>query len=198
MVSLLNRLLASQTIFLVDLDQYRCGCGSLLKKSSLRKHIKTNKHIKYENDEDEELIDYHAEVVHQPPLEDCNICYEGKEDFATCTQCHQKICLDCHGKVNKCPFCRLEWPITKEDFVNTIRILMEDFQQWRFAGIVDNQIRVLDQIYSYVAKHKNILEMAEMTRFRETIRRKLIGHAITRDYDMALQYYNVIFDGPMY
>jgi hypothetical protein len=36
----------------------------------------------------------------------CNICYTDRDKFKQCLQCKNSICLDCVGRVIKCPFCR--------------------------------------------------------------------------------------------
>jgi hypothetical protein len=81
--------------------RYQCICGSVLLRSSIRSHVLSKTHLAavaaQENTENNEpIIVYHH----------CDICFEDKDIFKTCSTCKHDICIDCSKRVNKCPFCR--------------------------------------------------------------------------------------------
>ena len=75
--------------------RYQCGCGSEMNFTSLRRHLKSKKHLQWEEKEDNR---------------ECGVCYELKIDNSAidCKECHNKLCPDCFGRLRrkKCPFCR--------------------------------------------------------------------------------------------
>ncbi|MDC3332912.1 hypothetical protein OAV62_01590 [bacterium] len=85
--------------FTVVMGRYHCGCGSSLKRSSLRMHLKTRKHKKF-------LTGAKSNV-----LKECTICCEDKNVFWKCTTCINDHCTDCHDAITnfKCPYCRTSW-----------------------------------------------------------------------------------------
>jgi len=84
--------LLKEEIFIKHGKFYMCECGSVIKKSSIYAHIKTQKHIKWLKSEAESTT--------------CNICYDPKIDFFSCPVCEKEHCTDCYKKVKRCPFCR--------------------------------------------------------------------------------------------
>jgi len=85
-----------------DSTRYSCACGSTrLLKNSLRNHSKSKRHLRYLE-----------EVPEQSPILTCNICYsDDRAEFFQCPTCSNKHCTDCHGHMNRCPFCRASWQV---------------------------------------------------------------------------------------
>lgn len=46
---------------------------------------------------------------HQSPHE-CNVCQETNEVMIKCDRCVYYLCSDCMSRVDKCPYCRLQYP----------------------------------------------------------------------------------------
>lgn len=85
----------------VGCGKYRCMCGSVVKRNSIRGHFKTKKHRMYtppNNDPD--------------LMKDCDICYEKRGTFIVCDVCYQGHCVTCNISIHEsqdyptCPFCR--------------------------------------------------------------------------------------------
>lgn len=114
---------------------FSCGCGSQLKRNSIRSHLKSKKHtlfytnISYEIvaeiiEIDDVIIDIQSpraekiEEITMPHIigMECGICCEKKIKFIYCNnQCANPTCTDCFCKlredvVKQCPFCRAEFP----------------------------------------------------------------------------------------
>lgn len=76
-----------------EIDKYflQCKCSiRVFKKTSLRSHLKSKKHLNFFN------------------IKECVICYEHPDYFWSCSSCKNEHCIDCHDKIRngKCPFCR--------------------------------------------------------------------------------------------
>lgn len=41
-------------------------------------------------------------------MQECDICYEPKQQFQKCPKCYNLVCIDCIRQVTKCPFCRIQ------------------------------------------------------------------------------------------
>jgi hypothetical protein len=78
--------------------KYECKCGSTIKPSSLRQHLKTKKHQSYIAS----LLNTRVEE------KECDICYEIKSQHFKCSVCNNTHCLTCHNNLltPNCPFCR--------------------------------------------------------------------------------------------
>ena len=110
--------------------QYTCKCGKIIRKASVRAHVKTRYHMS-------RCDNAHA-------LQQCDICYLDKVQFYTCHECRNKHCSDCHPRMTKCPFCRKIFPQ-----VSTPRVSEHDdefdfdadFDAWQgFINPVENYI----------------------------------------------------------
>jgi hypothetical protein len=93
-------------------NPYTCGCGSSFAhytESSKRRHLKTKKHVLWEEREREREDTEISERGNDTHIEECPICYEEKiEQTISCGQCHNEICVTCYNglRMLKCPFCR--------------------------------------------------------------------------------------------
>lgn len=88
-----------------DDGRVRCECGSVVLSASLRGHLKSKKHTKFQHSK------VNAEHEHEDEHEDeheCGICCEVRSSFFKCSTCRNDHCMDCHKSIrnNKCPFCR--------------------------------------------------------------------------------------------
>ncbi len=109
--------LLDEGVFVVSGNgRFVCVCGSEIARSSVRKHLKTKKHLEWPFDEDDEFGEDDP-VKNSPPLEEkeekkveeCGICMMdvGIENFHKCRQCVNKHCNECHPRLQgKCPYCR--------------------------------------------------------------------------------------------
>lgn len=51
---------------------------------------------------------------------ECAICNHKEVLFNPCTRCNNKWCLKCDDKIQKCPFCRLEFPVKNIRIVHNL------------------------------------------------------------------------------
>lgn len=53
---------------------------------------------------------------------ECTICYDNdpNDPLVTCSRCKHGICRICMWKIDKCPWCRLQWPLITEENTNNI------------------------------------------------------------------------------
>jgi hypothetical protein len=92
---------------------YQCVCGSIFKRTNVRSHQDSKRHLKYMQDCPTQPPSLNLEGVET--LE-CAICYTDQPDesFFECTCCHQKHCGLCHSLIResnpRCPFCRTTFP----------------------------------------------------------------------------------------
>jgi hypothetical protein len=72
-----------------------CPCGSVVKKTNLKRHLISKKHKKFEEKEVEQK-------------DECGICFTDQSEFFTCSICKNKHCLSCHEQLINpfCPYCR--------------------------------------------------------------------------------------------
>ena len=104
----INQLIDNNELTAIVGGKYECFCGSKLKKTSLRAHMKTKKHLAKVNGRD------------------CDICLESRTNFEKCSQCVHEICTSCHSKITKCPFCRKEYEADVDTFIKDIQRLIHD------------------------------------------------------------------------
>ena len=85
----------------------------------IEKELKSNE-VLYEmfNNEKEKLLKIHKEADDSDLRIKCNICYNKKDNFISCSHCDKLLCLECYdniiNKINnniidnfvKCPYCR--------------------------------------------------------------------------------------------
>lgn len=79
----------------------KCECGSTIQQRSLRSHLKTKKHKNY--------LEKQLDIQ-----EECTICMsEERIEKYKCKTCKNKHCMNCHKKINRCPYCRADFPVNK-------------------------------------------------------------------------------------
>lgn len=66
-------------------------CDKTIQRSSKSAHLKSKAHQK---------------KAGNTPNKECDLCCTASFDFKHCTQCVNSWCVDCHKKIDKCPFCR--------------------------------------------------------------------------------------------
>lgn len=94
--------------------EYNCACGSVsIQRHYLRKHLATKKHLKWINGPAALPTPPQVEGVVEEEKDDCSICYELRDSFYTCSTCRNKHCMDCHPKMNTCPFCRTRFRVQR-------------------------------------------------------------------------------------
>ena len=115
-------------------DKYQCVCGSVVKRTSRRTHLKSKRHNNRQ----------HFLAIDQ----ECSICMEDKKLFYKCNNCSNTHCKDCFKnlQIKKCPFCRQQ--IVNKDESNQQR--RRDEQQRRRAerrqqrdDYVNREVRVV-------------------------------------------------------
>ena len=98
--TLIDTLICDDVLFDIthNSSRFLCSCGSRINRYSIRRHIKTHRHLSW--------LKKIEEKVSQKRF--CYICYFDKDRFYTCTMCKNDLCMDCYNNplVKKCPFCR--------------------------------------------------------------------------------------------
>jgi len=92
--SVLEQLLNDRVLVQIDGIRYKCGCGSIIRKSSIYGHIRSKFHIRW------------TKSVESVVEATCDICYDNRINFFTCPVCRNKHCTECHTRIDKCPYCR--------------------------------------------------------------------------------------------
>jgi hypothetical protein len=64
------------------------ACDKTIQRSSKSAHLKTKNHQK------------------KTTNKECDLCCHSSIEFKHCTQCVNSWCVDCHQKIDQCPFCR--------------------------------------------------------------------------------------------
>jgi hypothetical protein len=91
-------------------SKYKCHCGSSLKRTSVRKHLNTKKHKKYE--------DGLLKIL-------CLICEKECEQQHSCVRCLNYCCQDCNQD-NECIFCGHADDIVDNSVSHECNICMEN------------------------------------------------------------------------
>ena len=73
-------------------------CDKTIQHSSKSAHLKSKTHQK---------------KAGNTPTKECDLCCTTSFDFKHCSQCVHSWCVDCHKKMDKCPFCRKSFPDTR-------------------------------------------------------------------------------------
>lgn len=112
--------------------RYTCGCGTEMNFSSLRRHLKSQKHRAWE-------------AIRDIDDEECGVCYEMTIDHNSeeCDQCRHKLCQSCYQRLRqkKCPFCRKYYNDTPENFRPRIQVY--------FGNGLDDTPMVMDNDGNY-------------------------------------------------
>jgi len=62
-------------------------------------------------------------IQNQKMMKECWICNHRENIFLNCNQCNKDWCISCDDKIQKCPFCRLNFPLKKTRVLeNLIRV----------------------------------------------------------------------------
>lgn len=154
----IETLLDSGVFIELPSNKYACICGSRISRSSVRNHTRTNKHVSFmrhrEVNQVEEVVEEKIEEQDKQKGDDCDICYQNKNNWFSCKRCTNSICMDCRNQVTKCPFCRLYIGKVKKisSKVNT------DFSRLyqRFINDITNH-DLIDQILRYI-EHYHLLD----------------------------------------
>ena len=114
---------------IVDNKHHKCPCGSVVKKTSLKKHLTSKKHQKFEEKEREA-----KEEKKESEQSECGICVTDQSKFFTCSRCKNKHCLSCHEQLRNptCPYCRQEFERVRnqeEEWIMIEEIFNEFFNE---------------------------------------------------------------------
>lgn len=125
----------------IENNKYECECGSVVSRNWRAGHLQTNKHLKYVAEKEAVVVRTTEQCVcgsilfkinkahlkskkhlhfieNAAAAKDCAICYEKRLDFFQCDTCHQEHCLECNGRIEKCPFCRASFVDTPPLFAS--------------------------------------------------------------------------------
>jgi hypothetical protein len=108
--SVIDNLVQSNIFTPVNNGNFRfsCACGSTVSRYSIRRHLDTSRHAKFIRERDvpqptpQPIPNNVVELVEK----ECDICYEPRTNFYTCSTCRNDHCMDCHPHIRRCPFCR--------------------------------------------------------------------------------------------
>jgi hypothetical protein len=137
-----NNIIVNRNIVESIVKRHECPCGSIIQKSSLKRHLKSKKHLKFEFENNEEKREEKKDERIECPCgsriknlaghlktkkhrefekntqktHECEICITDQTDFHTCSRCKKKHCMDCHKRlVNPtCPFCRYRFELSRK------------------------------------------------------------------------------------
>jgi hypothetical protein len=70
-----------------QLQKFQCLCGSTVRRSNIRSHVTSVRHV-------------------NAVQRECSICYDQKLSFLKCRECRNEVCRDCLKQVQSCPYCR--------------------------------------------------------------------------------------------
>jgi hypothetical protein len=156
-----NNIIVNRNIVKSIVGRHECPCGSIIHKSSLKRHLKSKKHLKFENNEEkkeekkDECIECpcgsriknlsghlktkkHREFEkNRKKTDECQICITDQTDFHTCSRCKNKHCMTCHKSLINptCPFCRYQFE----------RSPMSQFEMSPMSQFERNLLRIISE-----------------------------------------------------
>lgn len=81
---------------------------------------------------------------------ECEICFDKKIYFFKCVQCKNPVCFTCFKKVDKCPYCRINYTyqITLLKYIFNIKRYMKNYNKNKSLKKRDRKKRRLIKIKS--------------------------------------------------
>jgi hypothetical protein len=134
---LIDSLLSNGTLTMVY-GGYKCECSeNTLKRDSIRSHVNTKKHLRWVNADITPPIVPSENGVISEEKDECTICYEIKGVFFGCVCCSQTHCMECHSKMEKCPFCRTRFKVVPARRIRSIT-REEALEMFRIITLINN------------------------------------------------------------
>ena len=113
-----------------------CNCGKSVFLKGIKKHLKSKYHQK------------HFSSGVPVSSVNCDICYESKSEFFTCDTCRNQHCTSCHTRMNRCPFCRSNFPSLNTPPSNDRRTVRDINRQRdsRVTTMISNLLREINNV----------------------------------------------------
>ena len=152
---------------------FKCGCGSILARYSVRRHLRTSRHTNWEKKRDPVPENVEEE-------KECGICYEPSSEFYSCPACKNDHCMECHSHpdMKRCPFCRNDFPFKiikpRMDDAAFLEGLVPLINAHRRCRIQERKMISLYRLCRYLIRHRGILHRPFHSRLLTGFRRMLI------------------------
>ena len=130
--------------FLSILFGTKCECGQRYRNASI--HFLNCQWIKHNTDT-------------------CFICLEQNHSFHSFTCCQHKYCMNCYYKMEKCPFCRIAFPMTDLLFTKLLFHKISTLP----IDTEEDEIHVFE-LYQFILRHQRILRKHKFRDIRLSLR----------------------------